>query len=50
MFNTNYAMTVKRYEDNDTEDQITKAIMICDGKPLDVNSLVTVTKKYQAAD
>lgn len=48
MFNTNYAMRVKSYEDNDTEDQITKAVMICDGKAIDVNSLVTVTKKYQA--
>lgn len=48
MFNTNYAMRVKSYEDNDTEDQVTKAVMICDGKAIDVNSLVTVTKKYQA--
>lgn len=45
MFNTNYSMVVKSYEDNDTEDQITKAVMICDGKAVDVNSLVTVTKK-----
>lgn len=45
MFNTNYGMTVKTYEDNDTEDQITKAVMICDGKVIDSNSLVTVTKK-----
>ena len=48
MFNTNYAMRIKTYEDNDTEDQVTKAIMICDGKAVDVNSLVTVTKKYRA--
>lgn len=45
MFNANYNMTIKTYEDNDTEDQVTKAIMICDGKAIDVNSLVTVTKK-----
>jgi HK97 family phage major capsid protein len=45
MFNTNYAMRVKTYEDDDTEDQITKAVMICDGKAIDLNSLVTVTKK-----
>lgn len=45
MFNTNYNMVVKSYEDNDTEDQITKAVMICDGKVIDKNSLVTVTKK-----
>lgn len=49
MFNTNYAMTVKTYEDNDTEDQVTKAVMICDGKVIETNSLVTVTKKGQAA-
>ena len=48
MFNTNYAMRVKTYEDNDTEDQVTKAIMICDGKVIENGSLVTVTKKYQA--
>lgn len=45
MFNTNYNMTIKSYEDNDTEDQVTKAVMICDGKTIDKNSLVTVTKK-----
>lgn len=45
MFNINYNMTVKSYEDNDTEDQITKAVMICDGKVVDKNSLVTITKK-----
>lgn len=45
MFNTNYAMRIKNYEDDDTEDQITKAVMICDGKALDLNSLVTLTKK-----
>lgn len=45
MFNTNYAITVKTYEDNDTEDQVTKAVMICDGKVIDKNPLVTVTKK-----
>ena len=45
MFNTNYNMVVKSYEDTDTEDQVTKAVMICDGKAIDSNSLVTVTKK-----
>lgn len=45
MFNTNYAMRIKNYEDDDTEDQITKAVMICDGKTIDSNSLVTLTKK-----
>lgn len=45
MFNTNYAMRIKNYEDDDTEDQVTKAVMICDGKAIDLNSLVTLTKK-----
>ena len=45
ILNTNYALTVKQYEDNDTEDKITKAVMLVDGKVVDKNSLVTVTKK-----
>lgn len=45
MYNTNYAMRVKQYEDDDTEDQIAKAVMIADGKAIDLHSLVTVTKK-----
>lgn len=47
MYNTNYAMRVKQYEDDDTEDQIAKAVMIADGKAIDLHSLVTVTKKKQ---
>ena len=38
-------MTIKQYEDNDTEDKITKAVMLVDGKVVDKNSLVTLTKK-----
>lgn len=45
VMNTNYNITVKRYEDNDTDDQVTKAIMLVDGKVVDKNSLVTLTKK-----
>lgn len=45
IFNTNYQMTVKTYEDNDTEDQVTKAVMICDGKAVDLDSLVVINKK-----
>lgn len=45
LLNTNMDMTVKKYEDNDTDDQVTKAIMLVDGKVVDINSLVTVTKK-----
>jgi len=38
-------MTIKKYEDNDTDDQVTKAIMLVDGKVVDKNSLVTLVKK-----
>ncbi len=41
-------MGVKKYEDNETDDQVTKAIMIVDGKVVDKNSLV-VLKKAPAA-
>jgi len=44
ILNTNLNMTIKRYEDNDTDDQVTKAIMLVDGKVVDKNSLVTITK------
>lgn len=44
MLNTNYSMGVKKYEDNDTDDQITKGIMLVDGKVVDKNSLVVVKK------
>jgi len=46
VLNTNYNVTIKRYEDNITDDQITKAIMLVDGKVVDKNSLVTITKKF----
>lgn len=45
ILNTNYAMTVSQYTDNDTEDKVTKAVMLVDGKVVDKNSLVTLTKK-----
>lgn len=45
VLNTNLNMTIKRYEDNDTDDLVTKALMLADGKVLDKNSLVTITKK-----
>ena len=38
-------MTVSQYTDNDTEDKVTKAVMLVDGKVVDKNSLVTLTKK-----
>ena len=43
--NTNYAVTVREYIDEDTDDRIKKAIMLFDGKAVDLNSLVTITKK-----
>ena len=48
VLNTNYAMGVKKYEDNDTDDMVTKGIMLADGKVVDVNSLVAI-KKVAAA-
>ena len=43
MLNTNMNVTVSRYTDQDTDDEVTKAIMLADGKLIDKNSLVTVT-------
>lgn len=48
VLNTNYAMGVKKYEDNDTDDLVTKGIMLADGKVVDKHSLVTL-KKVTAA-
>lgn len=45
MLNTNLNVTVKRYEDHETDDQMTKAIMMADGKVVDNNSLVEVIQK-----
>lgn len=45
ILNTNLEMGVKKYEDNDTDDMVTKAIMLVDGKVVDKQSLVTLTKK-----
>lgn len=45
VLNTNLNMTIKKYEDNETDDLVTKAIMLADGKVVDKNSLVTITKK-----
>lgn len=49
MLNTNMNLTVSHYEDHDTDDKMTKAIMLADGKVIDKNSLVTLTKKAKAA-
>ena len=45
ILNTNLQITIKEYEDHDTDDQIKKAIMLVDGKPVDVNSLVVMMVK-----
>lgn len=42
--NTTYSIALKQYEDNLTDDIVRKAIMIVDGKVIDSNSLVTLTK------
>jgi HK97 family phage major capsid protein len=44
VLNTNYNVAIKRYEDNDTDDMVTKAVMLADGKVVDKNSLVTLVK------
>lgn len=45
ILNTNYDMGIKKYEDNETDDIVTKAVMLADGKVVDKHSLVTITKK-----
>lgn len=45
MLNTNLGVTITKYTDQDTDDEITKAIMLADGKVIDKNSLVTITVK-----
>lgn len=42
--NTIYDMGVQRKQDWDTEDMLTKAVMSVDGKVIDKNSLVKITK------
>ncbi len=43
--NTNAAITLKKYTDEDTDDVIRKATALIDGKPVDINSLVKLTIK-----
>lgn len=44
VLNTNFNVALKKYEDNTTDDVVTKAIMLVDGKVIDKNSLVTLKK------
>ena len=48
VLNTNYAIGVKKYEDNDTDDMVTKGIMLADGKVVDANGLVHLKKVTKA--
>ena len=45
ILNTNLQVTIKEYEDHDTDDVVKKAIMLVDGKPVDVGSLVVMQVK-----
>jgi HK97 family phage major capsid protein len=45
VLNTIYNMGIQKKQDWDTEALLTKAVMSVDGKVVDKNSLVTVTKK-----
>ena len=45
LWNENLGMTFRKYTDNDTDDEVTVALALVDGKCVDVNSLVTLTKK-----
>lgn len=40
--NTNFSVSMRVYEDHDTDDVIRKAIIVCDGKPVTYNSLVMI--------
>lgn len=42
VLNTNKEVTVKKYEDNTNDNQVTKAVMLVDGKKVDNGSLVTI--------
>lgn len=45
MLNTNLEPSIVKYTDHDTDDEITKCVMLADGKVVDKNSLVTLTVK-----
>lgn len=44
ILNTNFTMGIREYYDEETEDRIKKSVMLVDGKVVDKNSLVTLTK------
>lgn len=45
LLNFNQQIIMKEFTDESTDDQVRKALALLDGKPLDRNSLVTMTKK-----
>lgn len=45
LWNENLGMTFRKYTDNATDDEVTVALALVDGKVVDTNSLVTLTKK-----
>ena len=45
LWNENLSMTFRSYTDEKTDDKVTVAVALADGKCVDVNSLVTLTKK-----
>lgn len=45
IWNENLGMTFRHYTDNETDDEVTVALALVDGKVVDKNSLVTLTKK-----
>ncbi|MBQ9491118.1 MAG: phage major capsid protein [Lachnospiraceae bacterium] len=45
ILNVNLDITVRDYIDEDTDDKVKKAVMLVDGKPVDLNSLVVVKVK-----
>ena len=48
LWNENLGMTFRKYTDNATDDEVTVALALVDGKVVDNNSLVTLTKKKAA--
>ncbi len=44
ILNTNYQISIRKYEDNDNDNMVTKAIMLVAGKVIDKNSLVVLQK------
>jgi HK97 family phage major capsid protein len=45
VFNQVLGIMIKRYIDDDTDNTVLKAVLLADGKVIDKNSLVTLTKK-----